>query len=260
MKYNTFQYELEDNIGIIRFNRPEAKNALNRELFAELGEILNLVSSDDDVVIVIITGNQEGFAVGADIKEINKIRTTTEAYEFSKMVQSVFLQIEKIEKPVIAAVSGWALGGGFELALACDIRIAGENAQFGQPEIKIGVIPGGGGTQRLPRLIGLGRAKQLLFTGELIDAREAYRIGLVNKVVPPEYVLNEAKRVALNLKILPQLTLRMMKSVINGGIKMDLKSSLLYESRCFALLFSTEDQKEGIKAFLEKRNPIFKNQ
>ena len=259
MKYNTLKYELDDNIAIIRLSRPDSKNALNRELIQELGDILRAVANDDDVAVIIITGTKEEFAVGADVKEISGIITPTEAYGFSTMIQRVFLEIESIEKPFIAAVNGWALGGGCELALACDIRIAGENAKFGQPEIKIGVIPGGGGTQRLPRLIGLGWAKQLLFTGELVDATEAYRMGLVNKVVPPESLLNEAKRIALNLRNLPQLALRMMKSAVNEGINVNLKSALSYETRCFAILFSTEDQDEGMKAFLEKRKPIFKN-
>jgi enoyl-CoA hydratase len=163
-----------------------------------------------------------------------------------------------LDKPVIAAVSGLALGGGCELALACDLRIAAENATFGQPEIKIGVIPGAGGTQRLPRLVGLGRAKELLFTGDTIDAQEAYRIGLVNKVVPVEALMSETRKLALKVTKQPPLALKTTKAVVNEGINMNIQSALALEARGFEILFSTEDQKEGMKAFLEKRKPIFK--
>ena len=173
-------------------------------------------------------------------------------------IQAVYNQIENSEKPIIAAVNGPALGGGLELALACDIRIAAENAIFGSPEIKIGVIPGGGGIKRLTRLIGLGKARELLYTGEPINAQEANSIGLVNKVVSLQSLMVEAKKMAAKLVKQPRHALTLTKIAINKGMDMDLQSALANEARCFEILFSTEDQKEGMKAFLEKRKPVFK--
>ena len=207
---------------------------------------------------MIITRSERVFGAGADIKEIKGICTPVEAHSFASRIQSLFNKIEGLEKPIIAAVSGLVLGGGCELAMACDIRIAAENAMFGQPEIKIGVIPGGGGTQRLPRLVGVGRAKELLFSGDSIDAREAYRIGLVNKVVAGGLLMDEAKKIAIKLAGQPAIALKMIKTSVNQGLNMDLPSALDYEARCFEILFSTEDQKEGMKAFIEKRSPAFK--
>ncbi|MCK4795674.1 MAG: enoyl-CoA hydratase/isomerase family protein [Desulfobacteraceae bacterium] len=255
---NTLNYEKNEGIGIITLNRPESMNAISSEFIGELDQILDEIANDDEVSVVIITGGKKFFAAGADIKEVIGLKTPIEAHRFVASAQSVFNKIESLEKPVIAAVSGLALGGGCELTLACDIRISADNAIFGQPEIKIGVIPGGGGTQRLPRLIGLGMAKELLYTGEPIDAQEAYRIGLVNKVVPVDSLIEEAKKMAAKIVRQPNLALRITKLVVNEGINMELKSALTHEARCFEWLFSTEDQKEGMKAFVEKRKPIFK--
>ena len=169
----------------------------------------------------------------------------------------MFHRIESLDKPVIAAIGGLALGGGCELSMCCDIRIAAGNATFGQPEIKIGVIPGGGGTQRLPRIIGITKAKELLYTGDMIDANEAYRLGLVNKVVPVDSLMDEARILALKIARQPGVALRATKLAVNGGIDMDIKSAIAYEARCFEILFSTEDQKEGTTAFIEKRKPVF---
>jgi enoyl-CoA hydratase len=224
----------------------------------EIRKALEDSAADPAVRVVILTGAGRAFCAGADIKEICEIRSPMEAHLFVTSVQRVFNKIERLDKPVIAAVSGLALGGGCELALACDLRIAAENATFGQPEIKIGVIPGAGGTQRLPRLVGLGRAKELLFTGDTIDAQEAYRIGLINKVVPVEALMSETKKMALKLTKQPPLALKTTKTVVNEGINMNIQSALALEARGFEILFSTEDQKEGMKAFVEKRKPIFK--
>lgn len=259
MGFNTMTYEKEDHIAIITLNRPRSMNAINSEFVDELGRILNEITTDDEIGAVIITGSEKVFAAGADIKEVVGIGTPAQAHKFVTKVQSVFNKIESVEKPVIAAVSGLALGGGCELSLACDIRIAAENAMFGQPEIKIGVIPGAGGTQRLPRLIGLSRAKELLYTGDPVDAQEAYRIGLVNKIVPVESLMDEAKKMACKFIKQPGFALKITKMVVNEGINMDIQSALAHEARCFELLFSTEDQKEGMKAFVEKRKPVFKN-
>jgi len=232
-------------------------NAISSEFIGELDQILDEIANDDEVSVVIVTGGKF-FAAGADIKEVIGLKTPIEAHRFVASAQSVFNKIESLEKPVIAAVSGLALGGGCEMTLACDIRIAADSAIFGQPEMKIGVIPGGGGTQRLPRLIGLGMAKELLYTGDPIDAQEAYRIGLVNKVVPVYSLIDEAKKMAAKIVRQPNLALRITKLVVNEGINMELKSALTHEARCFEWLFSTEDQKEGMKAFVEKRKPVFK--
>lgn len=255
---NTMTYEKSEGIAIITLNRPKSMNAINREFICELGRLIDEIANDDEISAVIITGSEKFFAAGGDIKEISEIGTPIEAHRFVNSVQSLFNKIESLEKPVIAAVSGLAFGGGCELALACDIRLAAENASFGQPEIKIGVLPGGGGTQRLPRLIGVGRAKELLYTGDIIDANEAYRIGLVNKVVATSSLMDEAKKMALKLAQQPTIALKMIKTSVNKGINMDLPSALAHEARCFEILFSTEDQKEGFKAFVEKRKPNFK--
>jgi len=259
MGFNTMIFEKEDHIAIITLNRPRSMNAINSEFVDELDRILDEIATDDEIGAVIITGSEKVFAAGADIKEVVGIGTPVEAHSFVSRIQSVFNKIEKLEKPVIAAVSGIAFGGGCELALVCDIRIAAENALFAQPEIKIGIIPGAGGTQRLTRLIGVGRAKEMLYTGDPIGAEEAYRIGLVNKVVPVQSLLDEAKKMAVKFLKQPGFALRVTKMVVNEGVNMDLQSALAYEARCFELLFSTEDQKEGMKAFVEKRKPVFKN-
>jgi len=258
MKFNTIIYTKEDGIGIITLSRPESMNAINKEFMNELNLVFDEIERDEDVAVVIITGSEKFFAVGADVKEIISIGTPLEAHDFEVKAQALFSRIENLEKPVIAAITGFALGGGCELTLACDIRIAANNATFGQPEIKLGIIPGGGSTQRLPRLIGAGRAKELLYTGDTIDAQEAYRIGLVNMVVPVSSLMDEARKMALKIAKRPLIALKMTKLAVNEGINMSLPSALAHEARCFEFVFSTEDQKEGMKAFVEKRKPVFK--
>ncbi|MBW1679692.1 MAG: enoyl-CoA hydratase/isomerase family protein [Deltaproteobacteria bacterium] len=258
MEFKTIVYEKDDGIGTITLNRPKSMNAISNKVVSELDQVISKIAKDEEISVVIITGSEKVFAAGADIKEISGIKTPIEAHRFEVSIHALFNKIESIEKPVIAAVNGLALGGGCELTLVCDIRIAAENAVFGQPEIKIGVIPGAGGTQRLPRLIGVGRAKVLLYTGDSIDAREAYRIGLANKVVPVESLMDEAKKMAFKLKSQPPYALKITKMAVNEGINMDLQSALNYEARCFEIIFSTEDRKEGLRAFLEKTKPIFK--
>ncbi len=258
MSYQTIIFEKDQNIATITLNRPKAYNAINLKMFEELKQVLARIEADKDVRAVIITGNEKFFAAGADISEVSRIGSPIDAHHFTKQVD-IFTIVEDFDRPVIAAISGLALGGGCELCLACDLRVAAENAVFGQPEIRIGVIPGGGGTQRLPRLIGVTKAKELLFTGETIDAIEAHRIGLVNKVVPLPNLMSEAKALALKIAALPGMALKMTKFAINVGMNMDLRSALAYEARCFEFLFSTEDQKEGTGAFLEKRMPLFRN-
>jgi enoyl-CoA hydratase len=259
MKLNTILYEKEDNIAVITLNRPASMNAINEEFMRELEQILGIIESDDRIGAVILTGGEKAFAAGADIKYVIDISTPLEAHDFSIRIQTLFTRLENLERPTIAAIGGLALGGGCELALACDIRIAAENASFGLPEIKLGIIPGAGGTQKLPRLVGIGRGKELLYTGDVIDANEAYRIGLANKVVRLDSLMDEAKKMAMKLAQRPAIALKMLKVSVNKGMSMDLQSALAHEVRCFEILFSTEDQKEGMKAFVEKRKPVFKN-
>jgi enoyl-CoA hydratase len=255
---NTVRYLKEGTLGIVTLNRPSSLNALNSELMKELAALLGEIGADERILTVIITGGSKSFCAGGDISELGVIKTPTQARSFFETAQKLFIQVETLPQPVIAAICGPALGGGCELALASDIRIAAENAVFGLPEIKIGVMPGGGGTQRLPRLVGTGRAKEMICLGDSIDAAEAYRIGLVNRVVPAEKLMEESRAIAAKLATRPPLALKMCKRVINDGMIMDARSALAYESRGVEILFSTEDQKEGMEAFLEKRKPVFR--
>jgi len=259
MECNTILYEKKDLIGTITLNRPKSMNAMNSEMFSDLAQALNEIGADDAVKVVIITGHEKFFGAGADIMELEGLATPQDAYRFLKNAARTHETMDNLEKPIIAAVSGFALGGGCELALACDFRIAADNAKFGLPEIKIGVFPRGGGTQRLPRLVGMGVAMELLFTGNFIDAAEALRVGLINKVFPFSFLLAEIKKIAATIAEMPGVALRATRMAVKGGIDMDLKSALKYEARCFESLFSTEDQKEGMRAFIEKRKPIFQN-
>jgi enoyl-CoA hydratase len=259
MKYKTIILRKEGGLATITLNRPDNLNALNGQAFCELEAALDEAERDDGVKVVLLTGGEHCFSAGFDLREINELATLAQARRFFREAHGVFNRIEELEKPVVAAISGFALGGGCELALACDLRIAAENATFGQPEIKIGMIPGGGGTQRLPRLIGLTKAKELLYTGDHITAKEAYRIGLLNKVVAAASLMDEVKGMALKIASQPQPALKAAKLAVNGGRNMDMQSAMTYEARCFDLLFSTEDQKEGVMAYMEKRKPVFKN-
>jgi enoyl-CoA hydratase len=253
----TIEYGKEGRIGIITLNRPERMNVIGQEFLNDLDAALKDIEMDDDLGALVITGAGNVFAAGADIKEIRSLDGVVSAHKFVARVQHSFNRVEELEKPVIAAVNGLALGGGCELALVCDIRVAAETASFGLPEIKLGVLPGAGGTQRLPRLVGVGRAKELLYSGESIDAQEAFRIGLVNKVVAADSLRETALEMAGRLAARAPVALRLIKSAVNRGINMELQSALAYESRCFEMLFTTRDQKEGMQAFVEKRKPEF---
>jgi enoyl-CoA hydratase len=257
--YKTLLYEKADGIGTVTVNRPESLNALNSLVFSELYELFQEIENDAEVRVVIITGSgQKSFVAGSDITEMAP-QTSAGVVSFVDKVRKASDKIYNLSKPVIAAVNGYALGGGCELAMCCDFRIAAENARFGQPEINVGVIPGGGGTQRLTRLIGMTRAKELLYTGDMIDAKTALAWGLVNKVVPPESLMEEAGALARKLLTKSGRILSLMKAATSGGAYMSLPDALDLEAQCFALCFATEDQKEGMKAFLEKRKPVFKN-
>ncbi|AFM39757.1 enoyl-CoA hydratase/carnithine racemase [Desulfosporosinus acidiphilus SJ4] len=256
MAFETIVVEIEDGIATITLNRPEVLNALNSQVFNELAEVAANLGADDSVRAVIITGGDKVFAAGADIKQMASLGAVDVATSV-RPSRIAFDRLENMSKPVIAAINGYALGGGCELTLTADIRIAADNAQLGLPEIKLGILPGGGGTQRLPRLIGAGKAKELIFSGDFINAEEALRIGLVNKVVPADQVLAEAKKMAKKFASRGAVALSLAKTCINEGQRMDLEMGLQYEHKCFSLLFATEDQKEGMKSFMEKRKPNF---
>lgn len=256
MAYETIIVEIQEGIATVTLNRPEVLNALNDQVFNELAAAALKLAIDPSVRVVIITGGEKVFAAGADIAQM-ATATAVDVTISDKHSHRAFQLIETMPKPVIAAIAGYALGGGCELTLVADIRIAAENAQFGLPEIKLGILPGAGGTQRLPRLIGQGRAKELIFSGDFIKADDALRIGLVNKVVPTDQLIEEAKRMARKFVAQGAVALRLAKSSVNEGLRMDLEAGLEYEHKCFSLLFSTEDQKEGMRAFLEKRPAKF---
>ena len=256
--YKTLMYEKKENIGLLTINRPEKMNAISQELTAELSLLLDEIENDDELRVIVITGaGDKAFVAGADINELVD-RDARLGRRVSRERQEIFSRIENLHVPVIAAVNGYALGGGLELALACSIRICSEKAQFGAPEVKLGIIPGDGGTQRLPRLVGQGRAMEMIITGDFIDAQEAYRIGLVNKVFPPEKLKEEAMELAKKIASRPPLAVRYAKEAVNRSQEGDSVSGFALESYLHALSCTTEDKKEGVSAFLEKRKGKFK--
>ena len=259
MTYETLLYEKAGGIATVTINRPESLNALNFKVYAELYELFGEIEKDDEVRVVILTGSGEkAFVAGSDITEMAP-QSSREIVSFVDIARQASDRIYYLGKPVIAVINGYALGGGCELTMCCDLRIASEKARFGQPEISVGVIPGAGGTQRLARLIGMTRAKELIYTGDMIDANTALNYGLVNKVVPVENLMAEAKEMAAKLLTRSSVILSLAKAAITGGAGMSLPDALSYEAQTFALCFATEDQKEGMKAFMEKRKAEYKN-
>ncbi|MEW6653344.1 MAG: enoyl-CoA hydratase-related protein [Bacteroidota bacterium] len=260
MDYKNILFEIKNNIGFVTINRPDKLNALNDETLDDLKKCFSGIKEDYAVNVVIITGaGEKSFVAGADISEIHKLNVVA-AKHFSEKGQSVFNLIEKLGKPVIAAVNGYALGGGCELALACHIRLACENAKFGQPEVNLGITPGYGGTQRLTRLVNSGRAAELILTGDVIDANEALRIGLVNKVYQAAELLEQAAKLAEKISSKAQIAVSMsLRSIVSCDELAETEGQNL-ESGMFALCCGTEDFKEGTSAFLEKRKPNFTNQ
>lgn len=257
MAYQSITVEIEDYVALIRLNRPEALNALNAQLVGELADALAEADRNDKVRAIVLTGSEKAFAAGADIKEMAS-KTYVEAY-----TQDLFgADIDRItatRKPVIAAVSGYALGGGCELAMACDFIICADNAKFGQPEINLGVMAGIGGTQRLTRLVGKSKAMDMHLTGRFMDAAEAERAGLVSRVVPATKLVAEALAVAKKIAEKSQIAVMAAKESVNRALETTLREGLLFERRSFQALFATEDQKEGMAAFLEKREPQFRD-
>ena len=248
--------EKADGIGLITINRPEVRNALDPETWRELMQAVEAMAADKDVGVIIITGaGDKSFVAGADIGRMQE-RTIFDGFEAP--AQGALTRLENTEKPIIAAINGFALGGGCELALACDIRIASDRAKLGQPEVNLGIMPGAGGTQRLASLVGAGKAKELIFTGDIIDAAEAERIGLVNKVVPHEELMDAARGMARKILSKAPLAVRMSKIAINARIKWGPEAGMQIERLGQTALITTEDMQEGTGAFLEKRKPSFK--
>jgi len=255
--FNLLKFVKETPLAIITINRPEVRNALSNALVEELAEAFSQVKKDPEIRTLIITGEgDKAFMAGADIKELEE-RDFIKGREQTRRRQEVFNMLWEMPIPVIAAINGYALGAGLELAIACTLRLASSNAQMGSPEINLGIIPGDGGTQRLPRLVGFGRAMEMALTGGMIDAEEAYRIGLVNKLVEPENLMEEAKKYAGKLAAKSPLAVQYAKEAVNRSLEMGLYEGLAHESYLHALACATEDKKEGVKAFLEKRKPEY---
>jgi enoyl-CoA hydratase len=254
----TLLFELDTGVARITINRPDKLNALNTTVLAELGDAITRIETDATIRGVILTGaGGKAFVAGADIAELSQ-QGPLDGRDRAITGQVVFRRLERCGKPVIAAVNGFALGGGCELAMACHLRIASENARFGQPEVKLGIGPGYGGTVRLPRLVGKGRALELLLTGKMIDAQEAHRIGLVNLVVPQDLLLSESEALLRSILQNGPLALRACLEAVDIGLDMSLDEALLLEANHFGLLSSTADMREGTQAFIEKRAPDFK--
>lgn len=251
--------ELEGKLAVLTMNRPKALNALNDQTLDELERLFTAIEKDREVLGVILTGEGRAFVAGADISQMSGYGVE-EGRLYSDRAQKLFNKIEILEKPVIAAVNGFALGGGCELAMSCDIRIASEKAVFGQPEANLGLMPCFGGTQRLPRLVGTGLAKELIYTCRQVKAQEAKEIGLANKVVPAETLLEEAKAMMAMILSKSPIAIGYCKTAINRGADTDLRNGLEIEKECWAIVFGTKDKEEGISAFLEKRTPQFPNQ
>ncbi|HOD97569.1 MAG TPA: enoyl-CoA hydratase-related protein [Syntrophales bacterium] len=258
MSYSTIVFEksVEEKLGIITLNRPEVRNAINPAMREDLSRCFLELEADTDVRAILITGGPKVFAAGADIAAMVE-KTAVEQFSRASLWDLTF-RMEQSRKPIIAAIAGFCLGGGCELAMACDVRIAAESAKFGQAEINIGIIPGGGGTVRLTRLVGLGKAMELVLTGRMISAAEALRINLVNEVVPDEQLMAEAKKMAQVISRHSPVALGLAKYAVQNSVGADLATGRAIENTCFSLAFASEDKTEGMRAFLEKRKPFYK--
>ncbi len=255
MAYQTIIVDKRGRVGLITLNRPEALNALNGELIGELEQALNDLEADDEIGAIVVTGSDKAFAAGADIKEM-KDKSFIEAY-LGNFITEGWERLSRCRKPVIAAVAGYALGGGCEVAMMCDFIIAADTAKFGQPEITIGILPGSGGTQRLTRLVGKSKSMEMCLTGRLMDAEEAERAGLVSRIVPADELIEEAVKTAETIAAMSRPIALMVKESVNRAYETTLSEGILFERRMFHAAFATEDQKEGMTAFVEKRQPKF---
>lgn len=249
--------EIED-VAVVTLNRPARLNALNHKLLEELTKLIDEVGSKDGLKAIVITGGEKVFCAGADINMFPELKTPEEAYHFVQMIKYSLGSLKRVSKPVIAAICGYCLGGGLELSLCCDIRIAAEDAQFGVPEINLGAFPAAGGTQMLPRLVGVAPAKEMIFGGDPVSADEAYRIGLVNKIFPKERVLDESLKMAKAFAKKPAYAIRTIKRIVDNGLQMDMDRAFTYESSNFMGIWASHDFQEGCRAFFEKRKPEFK--
>jgi enoyl-CoA hydratase len=254
--FKNIKYIVEDNVGTILIDRPKSLNSLTKNTLEEIDDVLDTLSTK--IKVLIITGaGEKAFVAGADIKEMREF-SPEDALNYVKFGHSVISKIENINIPVIAVINGYCLGGGLELAMACDIRIASEKARFGQPEVGLGIIPGFGGTQRLPRLIGKGIAMEMLITGQIIDASKAYQIGLINYLTKPEDLLEKSYQIVNNILTKSSKSIRKVKEAVNNGVQMGLVEALNYEAQLFSYCFTEDDQNEGFNAYFEKRKPNFK--
>jgi enoyl-CoA hydratase len=257
MEYSFIKYDENEGVAWIRIDRPESLNSLNIDVMRELDQAFRHAEKDPNIKVTVLTGEgDKAFVSGGDIKNMDA-QTAVQLLNEQVEGQEIIRHIEESTKPVIAAINGYAFGGGTELALACDIRIASQKAKFGLPEITLGIMPGYGGTQRLPRLVGPSKAKELMMTGDFISAEEALAVGMVNKVVPHEQLQSEVMKFAKKLCERPPIALQMIKEAVNYGMQMDLTSAIRMEARIFNILFNTEDKAEGLRAFIEKRKPTF---
>ena len=255
-EYETILFRKEGPVGYVTINRPKAMNALNMQVIEEMTDLIGRIEADKSIRVVIFTGEGRAFVAGADIAQMQKF-TPQEARELAMKGSEMMRRIDFLETVTIAAINGFALGGGCELALSCDIRIASEKAVFGQPEVALGITPGFSGTQRLPRVVGQAKAKEMILTGDPIDAAEAERIGLVNKVVAPEALMEEAEKMAQRILKNAPIAVRYSNAAIQRGCEQDIETGITIESSFFDMCFSTEDQTEGMTAFLEKRKAAF---
>ncbi|MCX5813557.1 MAG: enoyl-CoA hydratase-related protein [Proteobacteria bacterium] len=257
MAYETLLIEKEQGFAIVKLNRPPV-NSLNVQAYTDIYNAFCELENDDSIGAIILTGSGEkAFAAGLDVKEVAG-KSIPDYFVFARVSRKCLDKVADIHKPTIAALFGFAFGGGCELALACDLRIAASDASIGCPEVNLGIIPGSGGTQRMPRLVGVAKTKELLFMGDTVSGEEAYRIGLVNKVVAKEAVLEEAKAWAKKLASKPRVAMSILKNAIDKGMNMDIQSAITYENDCFIITYVSEDGREGFQAFAEKRKPVFK--
>ncbi|MFH2013285.1 MAG: enoyl-CoA hydratase/isomerase family protein [Pseudomonadota bacterium] len=257
MNQETVLYEVKNGVGIITLNRPEQLNCLSTEVTAKFSSLISKIRDDSSIKVVIITGSGRSFATGADLKEVEGMPSRVEFTGYNARVHDLFFAIENLPKPVIAAINGLTYGGGLELSLTCDLRLAVPKAKFAVPEINLGLIPGAGGTYRLAEVIGIAKAKEMVYTGDPIDAEEAYRLNLINKIVPPENLMEEAINMGSKLAEKPVLALRAAKQCISTEFHMDHHSASKLEEESIISLFDTEDRREGVKAFVEKRKAVF---
>ena len=258
MNYENILFEIHDGVGVMTFNRPKALNALNASTLDEVADVIRRVARDDAIRVLVFTGaGDKAFVAGADINEFLGFNPLS-ALRFAERGQRLFFDIEQLPKPVIACVNGFALGGGLEISMSCDFIYASDKARFGQPEINLGLLPGFGGTQRLSRLVGRAKAKEMCMTGEMIDAQQAKELGLVAKVFPADQLIDETMKVARSLASKSMAALRSIKKVVDCGADVDLRNGCALEAEAFGVCFGMEDMREGVSAFLEKRKPQFK--